>query len=1041
MSSSVSGGLSSGGAFLTSPITNALVVEEPPFNTFEDFEDDIFIYPIDFTGSTPNATILVHGDAPATSTTSPALVSRGPIARSENFTLETVRIQANIILDGPYRVMRQAFWMRAYAPPPYSYQTGEFRNQGRLVFYDAADNEISNQVVCVYDPRTFVAVQGCRDDTFQPVDGVYKISVIHETVGPVQASIYDMGLEDFGFRLQRSCAPFDSTMSVPDCPQITDDDLVTFNLSGSVHAMNKNEPDSLWYDSHPGEPDEELSPASTSVLSPDGQYVAFIRDGVVHLMSYGGHNIRQLYQEDSTGNVIPIEASQPVLSWSSDSNRIAFINSVNQVDYIDLETMEVIDEKITYDVAPLTSVADATSIAYSDQTSNFVTIGAATDGGSHQIYYNGESGPRDLFVGEADNIQPTSLAFGLDGIVFVRQFMSENRLYSWDPLSSGLPILLDRKVDDKGVALSPFGDYVMYVRTGGSIVVLNTSVAPYQIATLRTDSAIGEEFPSWRHLPLGSDCSSNQVHVERLYPGISQEMRDMLAFADETGLIVHSAPIVNAIRGTTPDPSVRNDAGISQTHIPWGDPTNFVVDSRAEFKLDGSTEVGQVWYQVRGIGWILGYHQDFTTEGVWQQYGFIVNGKSNCEHLTLSPTDGITFHYDRQMAARFAIAHSYQNEVDLPPPLAVVQRLDSDNLASHSNNPMINLDEIPYAFYWFSTLDNHLGPRTGSAAFISEALWFGGYPFTFDKDQSTGCGDAIVESESGWRYCAILPSELYPDNPSTGDGNRVWYGHLWLTPYYTAHLLPRVDNPTEIDTEDGPDDVITTIKAGDKGNAVPIPPTGNIAGPSIWLERLEKLPNFSIEQGLFYDDPLTASDEAEVAKNAISNLARDSLSFTGTGNDDEVVERGDYVWINTGSGTPGDPLDDRTHGFLVVGWYTADDCSAIIHPDTGTRPGLSEIADTYETAISTITNPVPYVVDFSYQIQQPIPRPFYCSHFDAANTYDQTDVGGGLPWHWDFFNRHHNWYFFHMPDDVTLELQQIYVDLDWTWRETDGKVN
>jgi hypothetical protein len=81
--------------------------------------------------------------------------------------------------------------------------------------------------------------------------------------------------------------------------------------------------------------------------------------------------------------------------------------------------------------------------------------------------------------------------------------------------------------------------------------------------------------------------------------------------------------------------------------------------------------------------------------------------------------------------------------------------------------------------------------------------------------------------------------------------------------------------------------------------------------------------------------------------------------------------------------------------------------------------------------INNIAYPVPYVVDFSQDLQQPIPRPFYCTAYNASAYDDGQD--------WGFFFDH-DWSFFSLPEIVSIDSAQLYVDSDWIWGANDGEI-
>jgi len=115
-----------------------------------------------------------------------------------------------------------------------------------------------------------------------------------------------------------------------------------------------------------------------------------------------------------------------------------------------------------------------------------------------------------------------------------------------------------------------------------------------------------------------------------------------------------------------------------------------------------------------------------------------------------------------------------------------------------------------------------------------------------------------------------------------------------------------------------------------------------------------------------------------------------------------------------------DPYEGGAHGFLVVGWGPFEHCEDAM---SGYRYTLDDFT---ETRIAD--NTTPYVVDFTRK-QSPTARPFYCSMYN--------DQIAPIT---DRFNRH-NWYFYILKNQITLNTSQLYVDSNWTWDATTGQLN
>jgi hypothetical protein len=105
------------------------------------------------------------------------------------------------------------------------------------------------------------------------------------------------------------------------------------------------------------------------------------------------------------------------------------------------------------------------------------------------------------------------------------------------------------------------------------------------------------------------------------------------------------------------------------------------------------------------------------------------------------------------------------------------------------------------------------------------------------------------------------------------------------------------------------------------------------------------------------------------------------------------------------------------HGLLVAGWGAPVSCETAL--GSGRVTSGNGLSVTFENALTT--DPVPYIVDFSYTLQQPIPRPFYCTSYNR--------VGDG----WSYFNMEVGWFFFTLPNQVTIDIERFYVSPNWTW--------
>jgi hypothetical protein len=162
-----------------------------------------------------------------------------------------------------------------------------------------------------------------------------------------------------------------------------------------------------------------------------------------------------------------------------------------------------------------------------------------------------------------------------------------------------------------------------------------------------------------------------------------------------------------------------------------------------------------------------------------------------------------------------------------------------------------------------------------------------------------------------------------------------------------------------------------------------------------------------------------------------------------------AVQAGDYVWVDSISifaSNPGEPefcyAAGHPHGFIVVGWGPIPDddgddratCAEIWARSEDQHytldgqtllPGPSQ--DRIDLYSTQRVNTVPYVVDFAGttngpQTQRPIPRPFFCSRADDPLLSGSADQ----------FARH-GWYFFLLPDQVSVTHDELFYPDNWKW--------
>ncbi len=400
--------------------------------------------------------------------------------------------------------------------------------------------------------------------------------------------------------------------------------------------------------------------------------------------------------------------------------------------------------------------------------------------------------------------------------------------------------------------------------------------------------------------------------------------------------------------------------------IQWG--SLIRVKNRLVFPQTNFSD--QVWYELEdangdSIGWIIARYEDV---------GFTGLGGDPCADETFTELSSLTFPYDRRAAANYAIEHSYQN-TELPNPL--IGNRVTRRLASNGSQEF-----IPFANFYYSYLTGDPN-ETGSAMFVSEAIWVGGLPMIIGETNS--CSDQFLFNQSGWRYCSA----------NLGSSN-AWDYHQALVPYFTNTQAPVTVNGNNVIN-------ILLALSGENG-LITFPSVETIHDDRIWggRELPESDPNSDF---LAYIPDLRDGIVADVP--GLSGFVSRNLS---------QVVAGDYVLI--------DPRAQGAHGLLVVGWGNIRNCPVVLKPES--RLNINNLQPSFE---ATSENYVPYVVDFT-RAQSPVPRPFYCT------MYNESDVQN--------FARH-DWYFYRLPDQLLVNVSgiepRLYVDPNWQWNNTDGLSN
>lgn len=410
----------------------------------------------------------------------------------------------------------------------------------------------------------------------------------------------------------------------------------------------------------------------------------------------------------------------------------------------------------------------------------------------------------------------------------------------------------------------------------------------------------------------------------------------------------------------------------------WG---NFLrVYARIAFpQTVGSIGDQQIWYQVsdssltNAQGWIPVRYDG-------RNY---LDQLDPCLGLVPTPTS-LTFPYNRSAAANYAIEQSYANSISSPQP----------NYASR------RIAGLQFGDFRYSHISGQLS-QTGSAVFVSESIWFGGLPFT-NGDQRSCRIPPTTGVVEGWRYCSDLPSATIAGTPYPAlidSASNPWDFHQMLLNYYTSTNVPGSSFPPSI---------LTGLNIGTQLNFQ--------GCGTVQTDRISSGngPNDAVGQDLdvFYvSEPNNGSDRNGILSNP-SGL--ESYIQTVLSCNQQSLVQGDYVYIN-----PQDPFNPNpeaiyeAHGFLVVGWGpVVTDCRAFF--TSGTRITINNLS-----ASRTSANTIPYLADFN-GLQLQTARPFYCTM-----AFDDGPTGS-------YFYRH-DWFFFHLPDQIVIPLSDVYVNRDWNW--------
>jgi predicted outer membrane repeat protein len=516
------------------------------------------------------------------------------------------------------------------------------------------------------------------------------------------------------------------------------------------------------------------------------------------------------------------------------------------------------------------------------------------------------------------------------------------------------------------------------------------------------------------------------------------DMKSVVLGADVTltGLLSHYGPTINS-------PLNREGVVAKVEQFPW-DTRHLVVTKRVQFPAD-SEDPQQVWYYVEfdtathtapngdtvNGAWIAARYGDFFyVEGVGVSsraypYDATLGNMPNTDHcngyvptindsaeyeeggqcVTNPSLCQVTFYYDRETVAEFGIAQATAN---------------GDGSSVGEQSVTASLPDFPITAFTYSQLTGQVG-GTGSSVFISELLWVGAFPATQSFIDSAWtpvqkCYDRAPEGSNykGWRYCH-----------GNITGIDVWTQHEEIVGYYVEGGFSLPQDVDQIELAITRDSYVPLVEIS-PGSFDPLINQGK----------------FSVEinpEDIFtYFSALDVLDST-VIQGFYESLVAANLSDVGFG---------DYIFINSryrlenvvdcNNTQPGteNPLCGDTHGFLVIGWGPLVGCSTTIttdftfsqvnNLDTPFQTSIFPDIDTAYKDVDLTQFSVPYVVDFSGatvagRIQTPKPRPFYCSAYDDNPSIPTQGL----------FYTNHDWFFFTMPDSITIPAQRVYSSVRW----------
>jgi len=256
----------------------------------------------------------------------------------------------------------------------------------------------------------------------------------------------------------------------------------------------------------------------------------------------------------------------------------------------------------------------------------------------------------------------------------------------------------------------------------------------------------------------------------------------------------------------------------------------------------------------------------------------------------------------------------------------------------------------------------HKQGKTGSSAFISEILHLGAnIPMAAGRVGATECsneGEDTGSQHTGWRVCC----ESGDVSSNRKNTTKSWRSHPDIMSYFLDTALPIEDEPSRC-------------------LALSNPPNNS---DTVFYSVLNEYMNFNTGRW------------RSTLQQAGESYLYDLFNVGGLLHD---IDTGDYIYIYEGIVNPGQSNQvELHHGFFIVGWGEACECPDALNAQTT----ANNINATFSVTRQHNGLEVPYVVDFCYGysisrdwtgwLQDPRPRPFYCSAVElASDTLNRPD--------------------------------------------------